>query len=159
MTSGQYGGWNYKLVLIWLTCLYVILCIAFIADLILILLLSGFSRWFCREANLLQPIRSTTQIWLVTRHQYGISAPRRHFEGKSVVASWIVGCFLRIYYLTIRLGDYSPIFTSPKATNCFSIVTLMIILENKSIVGFHMTSLKFKLKNCRSYRDFTFTMY
>ena len=27
------------------------------------------------------------------------------------------------------------------------------------IVGFHMTSLKFKLKNCRSYRDFTFTMY
>ena len=27
-----------------------------------------------REANLLQPIRSTTQIWAVTRHQYGISA-------------------------------------------------------------------------------------
>ena len=27
------------------------------------------------------------------------------------------------------------------------------------IVGFHMTSLKFKLQNYRSYRDFTFTMY
>ena len=27
-----------------------------------------------READLLQPIRSTTQIWAVTRHQYGISA-------------------------------------------------------------------------------------
>ena len=27
------------------------------------------------------------------------------------------------------------------------------------IVGFHMTSLKFKLKNYRSYRDFTFTVY
>ena len=27
------------------------------------------------------------------------------------------------------------------------------------IVGFHMTSLKFKLKNYRSYRDFTFTMH
>ena len=25
--------------------------------------------------NLLQPIRSTSQIWVVTRHQYGISAP------------------------------------------------------------------------------------
>ena len=24
--------------------------------------------------NLIQPIRSTTQIWLVTRHQYGMSA-------------------------------------------------------------------------------------
>ena len=29
----------------------------------------------------------------------------------------------------------------------------------KNIVGFHMTSLKFKLKNYRSYRDFTFTMH
>ena len=28
-----------------------------------------------------------------------------------------------------------------------------------TIVGFHMTSLKFKLQNYRSYRDFTFTMY
>ena len=27
------------------------------------------------------------------------------------------------------------------------------------IVGFHMTSLKFKLKNYRSYRDFTFTIH
>ena len=30
---------------------------------------------------------------------------------------------------------------------------------DESIVGFHMTSLKFKLKNYRSYRDFTFTMH
>ena len=28
-----------------------------------------------------------------------------------------------------------------------------------SIVGFHMTSEKLKLKNYRSYRDFTFTMH
>ena len=28
----------------------------------------------CRVGNLIQPIRSTTQIWVVTRHQYGISA-------------------------------------------------------------------------------------
>ena len=28
-----------------------------------------------------------------------------------------------------------------------------------TIVGFHMTSLKFKLKNYRSYQDFTFTMH
>ena len=31
--------------------------------------------------------------------------------------------------------------------------------STKHIVGFHMTSLKFKLKNYRSYRDFTFTMH
>ena len=28
----------------------------------------------CRAVNLPQPIRSTTQIWVVIRHQYGISA-------------------------------------------------------------------------------------
>ena len=31
--------------------------------------------------------------------------------------------------------------------------------REQCIVGFHMTSLKFKLKNYRSYRDFTFTMH
>ena len=29
--------------------------------------------WSYRWSNVLQPIRSTTQIWVVTRHQYGIS--------------------------------------------------------------------------------------
>ena len=32
------------------------------------------SYWLCRVGNLIQPIRSTTQIWVVTRHQCGISA-------------------------------------------------------------------------------------
>ena len=32
------------------------------------------SDWSCRVGNLIQSIRSTTQIWIVTRHQYGISA-------------------------------------------------------------------------------------
>ena len=32
------------------------------------------SDWSFCEENLLQPITSTTQIWVVTRHQYGISA-------------------------------------------------------------------------------------
>ena len=32
------------------------------------------SDWLCRVGNLIQPIRSTTQIWVVTRHQYGNSA-------------------------------------------------------------------------------------
>ena len=44
---------------------------------------------------------STTQIWVETRHQYGISVLRsflrRHFagkQGKPVVASRNVGCFI-----------------------------------------------------------------
>ena len=36
--------------------------------------LGRVSDWTCCARNLLQPIRNTTQIWVVTRHQYGISA-------------------------------------------------------------------------------------
>ena len=35
--------------------------------------LSSASYWSCLVGNLIQPIRSTTQIWVVTRHLYGIS--------------------------------------------------------------------------------------
>ena len=36
--------------------------------------LGSASDWLCNVGNLLRPIRSTFQIWVVTRHQYGISA-------------------------------------------------------------------------------------
>ena len=36
--------------------------------------LGSASDWSCRVGNLIQPIRSTTQIRVVSRHQYGISA-------------------------------------------------------------------------------------
>ena len=36
--------------------------------------LGSASDWSYRVGNLIQPIRSTTQISVVTRHQYGISA-------------------------------------------------------------------------------------
>ena len=47
--------------------------------------LSSASDWSCRVGNLIQPIRSTTLIWVVTRHQYGISAlvPPKLFRGES----------------------------------------------------------------------------
>ena len=35
--------------------------------------LSSASDWSCCIGNLIQPIRSTTQIWVVTHHHYGIS--------------------------------------------------------------------------------------
>ena len=56
---------------------------------------SGKCFWLAK--SFLEPIRSTTQIWVVTRHQYGISAlVRRHLTGKPLVASPNVGCFLRL---------------------------------------------------------------
>ena len=35
--------------------------------------LGSASDWLCCEGILLQPIRSTTQIWEASLHQYGIS--------------------------------------------------------------------------------------
>ena len=55
------------------------------------------SVWSCYERNVLQPIRSTTQIWTVTRHRYGISnlVPQSSFRGETtLVASGNVDCFL-----------------------------------------------------------------
>ena len=47
--------------------------------------LASASDWSCRVGNLIQPIRSTTQIWVVTRHKYGISAvvSQTSFGGKT----------------------------------------------------------------------------
>ena len=47
--------------------------------------LGSASDWSRRVGNLIQPIRSTTQIWVVTRHQYGISAlvSRTSFGGET----------------------------------------------------------------------------
>ena len=36
--------------------------------------LGSASNWSCRVGNLLQPIKGASLIWVVTRHQYGISS-------------------------------------------------------------------------------------
>ena len=67
--------------------------------------LGSASDWSCCVGNLIQPIRRTTLIWVVMRHQYGISALvslRRHLAGKPLVASPIVGCFLRLVLGILR---------------------------------------------------------
>ena len=53
--------------------------------------LGGESDWL--------PIESTTQIWVVKRHQYGISSvvPRKSFRGKPVVASGNSAAFYAIF--------------------------------------------------------------
>ena len=65
--------------------------------------LGSASDWLNQISHASRPIRSTTKIWVVTRHQYGISAlvSQTSFGGKPVVASPNVGCFLRL------LGIYS----------------------------------------------------
>ena len=47
--------------------------------------LGSASDWLNRISQAARPIRSTTQIWVVTRHQYGISAlvSQTSFRGES----------------------------------------------------------------------------
>ena len=69
------------------------------------------SDWLNQISHAARPISSTTQIWVVTRHQYGISVLflRRNLAGKPVVASPNVGCFLRLIYSfhQKRSNDYA----------------------------------------------------
>ena len=60
--------------------------------------LGSVSDWLNQISHLSRVIRSTTQIWVVTRYQYGISALflRRHLAGKQVAASPNVGCCVRL---------------------------------------------------------------
>ena len=47
-----------------------------------------------------RPVRSTIQIWVLRRHQYGtpplFSFFRRYFAGKPVMAWRNVGCFVKL---------------------------------------------------------------
>ena len=54
------------------------------------------SDWSYTEENLFQPIRSTTQIWIVTRHQYGISelVSQTSFRGGNPLSDGAVKCQL-----------------------------------------------------------------
>ena len=59
------------------------------------------SDWLNQISHAVRSIRSTTQNWVVTRHQYGIFAlvSQTYLAGKPVVASPNVGCFLRLKIL------------------------------------------------------------
>ena len=60
--------------------------------------LGRFSDWSCRAGNLIQPIRSTTQVISM---EFLRSFLRRHLAGKPMIASLNVGCFLRLTKMLI----------------------------------------------------------
>ena len=65
------------------------------------------SDWLMQISLAALPIRGTTQIWVVTRHHYGISLLVSHFPGKPVLASRNVGCFLRLLVRALWLAERS----------------------------------------------------
>ena len=60
--------------------------------------LGTVSDWLEQISHAVGPIRSTTQISVLTRHQYGISTlvSQTSFRGKPVVAWRNVCCFVKL---------------------------------------------------------------
>ena len=58
--------------------------------------LGGAPDWLKQFSRAARPIRSTTQIWVVTRHQYGISAvvSQTSFSQGKLVAGGVAKCRL-----------------------------------------------------------------
>ena len=99
---------------------------------------SASNWWFC-EGNLLQPIKSTTRVWVVTRYQHGISAgvPRTLFRG-NLVASRNVGCFLGLSW-----SKWTPWATSLRPSK----LSAEVWREGCTLMGlsnFRATSLAFE---------------
>ena len=63
--------------------------------------LGSASDWSCHVGNLLQPFRSTTRIWVVSSHQYGISALVSQTSFRGETSGGVVKCplFLRLFFL------------------------------------------------------------
>ena len=60
--------------------------------------LGSSSDWLKQISHTAQPIRNTTQIWVVARHQYGVFAlfSQTSGLGETVVALRNAGCFIRL---------------------------------------------------------------
>ena len=60
----------------------------------------------CHVGNLIQPIRGTTQIWVVTRHWYGISllVSQTSFGMETSGSVANVGCFFRLSHTYLWLS-------------------------------------------------------
>ena len=78
--------------------------------------LGSASDWLKKKK---QPIRSTTQIWVVTRHQHGISAlvSQTSFGGETsggVARGWLFSrqadSLIRVLSYTSYIGMYRPIW-------------------------------------------------
>ena len=89
--------------------------------------LGSASDWLCCEGILLQPVRSTTQIWeghFISDIEYLQSFLRCYFAGKLVVASQNVGCFLSL--MGARCQFFTDAFPEPYSlcitAMCFNIV-------------------------------------
>ena len=85
--------------------------------------LGSASDWLKRISFAAPPIRSTTQIWVVTRHQYGISA----LVLKSSIRGGVSKCEL---FSQATCVEHPFTFITKHHLICFEILSLYSILSN-----------------------------
>ena len=91
--------------------------------------LGNASDWSCRVENFIQPIRSTTQIWVVTRHQYFCACfSDVILAGKPVVAS---PKQLRFLFWALNAFNELPEVRFTFPFNLISISTLAFFTANQ----------------------------
>ena len=108
--------------------------------------LGSVSDWLNQISYAARPIRSTTQIWLVKGHQYGMSAlvPQTPFGGKPVLASWgHIGCFLRLQISAPEIAQLSSksIRTKKRSTSPL-FLTLVLSISATAAEFFYLTHLR-----------------
>ena len=78
--------------------------------------LGSASDWLNQISHTARPIRSTTHIWVVTRHQYGISALVSQTSFRGETSGSVVKC--RLFY---QVRASPPIVTVIRVSNTFQI--------------------------------------
>ena len=94
--------------------------------------------WSCCEGHLSQPIRSTAQIWVLTRNQYGLFSalvPQTSFDGKTsvVIANYRLffqaGVWYVINFLQTEKSELSVLhWLTKERENSFFIISIYIWL-------------------------------
>ena len=115
--------------------------------------LGSASNWSCRLGNLIQPIRGTTQIWVMTRHHYGISAPVSQTSFGGETSGSVAKC--RLFSQTRRREAIMVFFRAPyfelllcwQASNRGTRTWFSMLVANR--LFFSGLSTKWSLYNCQ----------
>ena len=85
--------------------------------------LSSASDWSCHVRNLLQPIRSTNQIWVVPRHRNGISSLVSQMSFCGETSSGVAKCQLSSQAMYYRKVEELKNRTASKNYNIWHAIT------------------------------------
>ena len=102
--------------------------------------LASASDWSLRMGILLQPIRSTTQIWVVKRHQYRISSLVSHTSSRVGISGGVVKRLLFSIYNKQAGEFYCAAFVFFLRVNVSAAASVTRLDRRKSLFGTYETS-------------------